>query len=68
MEGQKSIHVHIKSPFSGTSTKRCRWPLNHSTIPMVGWLGAPEELSGGLIPWTRCVPIFGPALKRGEVS
>lgn len=26
-----------------------------------------EELSGGLIPWTRCVPIFGPALKRGEV-
>ena len=37
MEGQKSIHVHIKSPFSGTSTKRCRWSLNHSTIP-IGWL------------------------------
>lgn len=25
-----------------------------------------EEFTGGLIPWTRCVPIFGPALKRGE--
>jgi membrane associated rhomboid family serine protease len=21
-----------------------------------------------MIPWTRCVPIFGPALKRGEAS
>eukprot|EP00438_Fugacium_kawagutii_P021285 Skav235205 [mRNA] locus=scaffold4495:81930:84990:- [translate_table: standard] len=26
-----------------------------------------EEFSGGLIPWTRCVPIFGPAVRRGEV-
>lgn len=26
-----------------------------------------EEITGGMIPWTRCVPIFGPALKRGEV-
>ncbi|CAJ1454855.1 unnamed protein product [Effrenium voratum] len=25
-----------------------------------------EELSGGMIPWTRVVPIYGPALKRGE--
>eukprot|EP00439_Symbiodinium_sp_Y106_P038265 s1348_g4.t1 len=25
-----------------------------------------KEFTGGLIPWTRCVPIFGPALKRGE--
>ena len=27
-----------------------------------------EEFTGGLIPWTRCVPIFGPALKRGEAK
>lgn len=25
-----------------------------------------EELSGGWLPWTRVVPLFGPALKRGE--
>lgn len=26
-----------------------------------------EELSGGLLPWTRIAPLFGPPLKRGEV-
>jgi len=26
-----------------------------------------EELSGGWLPWTRVIPLFGPALKRGEV-
>jgi len=26
-----------------------------------------EELSGGLIPWTRVTPLFGPTLKRGEI-
>jgi len=26
-----------------------------------------EELSGGWLPWTRVTPLFGPALKRGEV-
>lgn len=26
-----------------------------------------EEATGGLIPWTRIAPLFGPALKRGEV-
>jgi len=26
-----------------------------------------EEFTGGLIPWTRVAPVFGPALKRGEV-
>jgi len=26
-----------------------------------------EELSGGWLPWTRVAPLFGPALKRGEV-
>jgi membrane associated rhomboid family serine protease len=26
-----------------------------------------EERTGGWIPWTRCVPVFGPTLKRGEV-
>jgi len=26
-----------------------------------------EEFTGGSIPWTRAAPLFGPALKRGEV-
>ncbi|CAK0815784.1 unnamed protein product [Prorocentrum cordatum] len=26
-----------------------------------------EEFTGGAIPWTRVAPVFGPALKRGEV-
>lgn len=26
-----------------------------------------EEISGGMLPWTRVIPLFGPALKRGEV-
>jgi len=26
-----------------------------------------EEFSGGRLPWTRVSPLFGPALKRGEV-
>lgn len=26
-----------------------------------------EELTGGLLPWTRVAPLFGPTLKRGEV-
>jgi len=26
-----------------------------------------EELSGGWLPWTRIAPLFGPALKRGEL-
>lgn len=26
-----------------------------------------EEISGGLLPWTRVAPVFAPTLKRGEV-
>mmetsp|Transcript_121452 Transcript_121452/g.241912 ORF Transcript_121452/g.241912 Transcript_121452/m.241912 type:complete len:926 (+) Transcript_121452:113-2890(+) len=26
-----------------------------------------EEFAGGWLPWTRIAPLFGPALKRGEV-
>lgn len=26
-----------------------------------------EEISGGMVPWTRVAPLFGPTLKRGEV-
>ena len=65
MEGQKSIHV-LRVLFSAPVRRDAvgRWII--PPFPLVGWLGAPEELSGGLIPWTRCVPIFGPALKRGE--
>ena len=37
MHGRSKINPCIKSPFFGTCTKRCRWSLNHSTIP-IGWL------------------------------
>jgi len=26
-----------------------------------------EEFTGGAVPWTRIAPVYGPALKRGEV-
>ena len=63
-----SEHTVPKPRVTGWTWLGKQWPSAKGPRSIRKTRRSLEEFTGGLIPWTRCVPIFGPALKRGEAK